>query len=410
MDRNNIVKLFNEASDLFNKNYHKQSLDILNQISEFGNYIEVYKLMIKIYLIYENYHKAYKLISKIIQNYPDLNNYTSKYNIIKKINNIDLFEELLDELPNNEEYNDLKSKVKSHLSKYYKSVQHLINKKEWLENSYHIKLNEYSALTNEKPTKILIDAKKEFRYFCYNYLDLIRNQKIPEIIQTSEYATVLIEFRKLPHIEFLIRNTILKLGTKWCHTVVCGNINYDWVKDICSKISPNLNIVKLNYDNLSVSEYSKLLASKYFWNLFNSDKILLYQEDTCIFKSNIDEFLDYDYIGAPWPKSSNINKYNVGNGGFSLRSKKIMIEVIEKINIFDVKYTQKYIDTPAEDIYFTKVMSENNIGKIADMETAYKFSHESLINNNSFGGHCFFLYNKKWKELLWENIIMNLLN
>ena len=33
-------------------------------------------------------------------------------------------------------------------------------------------------------------------------------------------------------------------------------------------------------------------------------------------------FLDYDYIGAPWPHFS--DEHNVGNGGFSLRSKRLL--------------------------------------------------------------------------------------
>jgi hypothetical protein len=33
-------------------------------------------------------------------------------------------------------------------------------------------------------------------------------------------------------------------------------------------------------------------------------------------------FLDYDYIGAPWPQFA--DGYNVGNGGFSLRSRRLM--------------------------------------------------------------------------------------
>jgi hypothetical protein len=33
-------------------------------------------------------------------------------------------------------------------------------------------------------------------------------------------------------------------------------------------------------------------------------------------------FLDFDYIGAPWPQFS--DGYNVGNGGFSLRSRRLL--------------------------------------------------------------------------------------
>ncbi len=36
------------------------------------------------------------------------------------------------------------------------------------------------------------------------------------------------------------------------------------------------------------------------------------------------EFLNYDYIGAPWPRRSSYGHRRVGNGGFSLRSVKLM--------------------------------------------------------------------------------------
>ena len=45
-----------------------------------------------------------------------------------------------------------------------------------------------------------------------------------------------------------------------------------------------------------------------FWNLFASKKILIHQEDSIIFKNNINDFLKYDYIGAPWPNSRRWNK------------------------------------------------------------------------------------------------------
>ena len=51
-----------------------------------------------------------------------------------------------------------------------------------------------------------------------------------------------------------------------------------------------------------------------------------------------DEWLKYDYIGAPWPlvKDSYIdpfgNQHQVGNGGFSLRSKKLL-EVPTKVEV-----------------------------------------------------------------------------
>ena len=43
-----------------------------------------------------------------------------------------------------------------------------------------------------------------------------------------------------------------------------------------------------------------------------------------------DEFLNYDYIGAPWIPEWNYDKG--GNGGFSLRSKRLL-NVLDKLNI-----------------------------------------------------------------------------
>ena len=113
---------------------------------------------------------------------------------------------------------------------------------------------------------------------------------------------------------------------------------------MCAKISENIKVIKLNYDNLTTSTYSVLLASTDFWNKLTGDKILLYQEDTCIFKSNIEDFLDYDYVGAPWPKEQNDNSLLVGNGGFSLRSKKAMIDVINSISLLDTKYNSSTVE------------------------------------------------------------------
>ena len=261
---------------------------------------------------------------------------------------------------------------------------------------------------------ILINPKIEFRYFCYRYLNYIKSIKLPEILKESNYEAVLIEFRIFPHIEFIIRNNILKLGSNWNYTVICGNLNYDYIKDMCKTISDNINIIKLDYNNVSPSEYSIILSSIDFWNLFKGEKILIHQEDSIIFKNNINNFIKWDYIGAPWPKNQNDNLNNVGNGGFSLRTKQCMIDVINKISINDTQYnnsTLTYIknsnsNIPPEDVYFSKNMIDFNIGKVANWNSAFNFSSESFYNPESLGGHCFWTNNKKWKIPLYKNIVI----
>ena len=63
---------------------------------------------------------------------------------------------------------------------------------------------------------------------------------------------------------------------------------------------------------------------------FNTSHCLIVQADSFVINSDLwkNEFLEYDYIGGPWPNKIKINsnlifhleKNPVGNGGFSIRS------------------------------------------------------------------------------------------
>jgi hypothetical protein len=262
--------------------------------------------------------------------------------------------------------------------------------------------------------KVITDPKMEFRYFCYRYLDYIRNITLPSISLKNKYEAVLIEYRQFPHLEFLIRNMISKLGCDWSHTVVCGNINYDYMVNICNSISPNIHVIRTDYDSLNQTTYSKFMASVEFWNMFHGEKILIYQEDSIIFKNNINDFIKWDYIGAPWPKTQNDNMNCVGNGGFSLRTKQCMINVINTISIENTAYnnsTLEYMKNSKmtigpEDVYFSLNMIRYNIGKVADWDSASLFSTESIVNNDSMGGHNFWINNKMWKKRLYDNNVI----
>ena len=74
-----------------------------------------------------------------------------------------------------------------------------------------------------------------FRYICFKYNDFMKHIEIPKIPKKSNFETVLVEFRNFPHLEFLIRNSIIKLGKKWAHTIFCGNNNYQFIVNICNK-------------------------------------------------------------------------------------------------------------------------------------------------------------------------------
>lgn len=250
---------------------------------------------------------------------------------------------------------------------------------------------------------INITSKETFREACLQQLPLVQNIEIPEIQLNCSNETVLIEFRWFDHLEFLLRNTLLKLPN-WSHTVICGNNNYETMKQCCDQISVSIRLIKLDINNLIPSEYNVLLMTAEFWSQFHGEKLLIYQEDSFLFHSNkMMTFLEYDYVGAPWKDKQDDNSYGVGNGGFSLRSKSIMLEVIDKIKLESLiigESTKEYMKNAnvyilPEDVYFTKSMIDYNIGKVAPRDVALRFSQESVCGINPVGGHNFFLANNK---------------
>ena len=95
-----------------------------------------------------------------------------------------------------------------------------------------------------------------------------------------------------------------------------------------------------------------------------------------------EEFLGYDYIGAPWPWFGNI----VGNGGFCLKSKKFL-EVQQTICL---EHNIIHNEDVELCIVLRKQFEYNNC-KYATTDIGYKFSTEvgDIEKNRSFGFHDF---------------------
>ena len=101
-------------------------------------------------------------------------------------------------------------------------------------------------------------------------------------------------------------------------------------KDI---LEENIRVEKI--EPLDYIGYSKFIVYE-LHKYINTDYALIIQDDGFVINPNQwdDDFLNYDYIGAPFPipdSNDNIsyrdpfgNLIRVGNGGFSLRSKKLL--------------------------------------------------------------------------------------
>ena len=94
-----------------------------------------------------------------------------------------------------------------------------------------IKYNKFSKLGDYERKLILYKIKH--RQFCMKKLKDFKSTELKSFNINSSKEAILIEFRRLPHLEFLLRNTINLLDNTWSHTVVCGNDNYNFIYNMC---------------------------------------------------------------------------------------------------------------------------------------------------------------------------------
>jgi hypothetical protein len=96
------------------------------------------------------------------------------------------------------------------------------------------------------------------------------------------------------------------------------------------------------------------------------------------YKELLNNFIEYDYVGAPWSQSMKWTRdtYKVGNGGLSLRKKSKMIEIL-KTNI--------PVPSRNEDVFFS-YPQHSTLNKPSSDE-AMTFSIETIFSDRAFGCH-----------------------
>lgn len=155
-------------------------------------------------------------------------------------------------------------------------------------------------------------------------------------------------------------------------------------------------------------QWNKIEGPPGEWNLSEYSRFMLFglphfiETEFCIvcqsdgygvYRQNwSDEFLEYDYIGAPWPSSMNIGR--VGNGGFRLTSRRWLARTCPENHPppFDVKAVHGSDDCYSCTVY--RKFYEDAGLKIAPIDVALRFSLEHRIEEfpnwipeQSFGFH-----------------------
>src|ERR1035437_10200740 len=133
---------------------------------------------------------------------------------------------------------------------------------------------------------------------------------------------IIVESRDMPNILEIVQERHMKFVPKnWGLTMYLGNENKERLKNI--DFGRNVEIFLIS--QMSELQYNTMFTTLKFWENVSYDKVLIFQPDSCLLREGIEDFLEWDYIGAEWK----FYPY-VGNGGLSLRSKDAMITVLKQ--------------------------------------------------------------------------------
>ena len=207
---------------------------------------------------------------------------------------------------------------------------------------------------------------------------------------------------KLPNVTLLAATSSEMDEAQVSMRISLQNIEFGAAKLLCTA-APKQKYPDIEYVSIpplnSVDDYNEIIFQD-LHKYFETSHCLIVQSDSFVVNANLwkEEFLKFDYIGAPWSNKIQINpnlvlhldKNTVGNGGFSLRSHKLA-EASAKINFNSLKFPLK-----SEDIiichYLYKEMLNNGI-RFAPPELAAQFSMENVNHlygqdvNSVFGFH-----------------------
>lgn len=157
----------------------------------------------------------------------------------------------------------------------------------------------------------------------------------------------------------------------------------------------NLNIDFISCDKITnLNEYSRYMLYELPKHIDTEFALVIQHDGYVVRPQNWDDvFLTYDYIGAPWAPQTHFSKegivVRVGNGGFSLRSKKLL----NALGALRLPFTDGSTGSFNEDgvlcNYYRKELEEYGI-RYAPVEVASRFSLENKRDDTKikpFGFH-----------------------
>lgn len=224
----------------------------------------------------------------------------------------------------------------------------------------------------------------------------VRTLSLPRIRADAPNTIAMIEPRSHPHLATVLGNALRFLGPDWGVHLFCGRNNRGFAEELSADLG-EVVIEMLDVDDLSVVEYNTLKKQPHIWRSISAENILWMEPDCILRRRGIEEYMEFDYIGAPWrPEFALSPSCQVGNGGLSFRKRSAMLRIAENAN------PSHRLILP-EDAYFVLHMHmcnrlEPGAFRLPDPGVASSFAVESVFHPDPLGLH------KTWRYLPLDQV------
>jgi len=238
-------------------------------------------------------------------------------------------------------------------------------------------------------------AARNYRHWTDYVARTDRDFEAPRgLASPREKCAVIVEARPHPHLGYVMRNVMHFLDDSWGLCVVHGSENRSFVEELVRGWG-DVALIDAGVDAIDMERFNDLLTHPSFWEQLPSETLLMFQTDSILRRRGIDDFLEFDYVGAPWMHAliSGEETGPVGNGGLSLRKKSAMLEILA--------HHEREPDLQ-EDQFFSRWLYRDG-HRMPSLTTASLFSTETIFQPESLGLHKAWLYH-------FERPFLDLLN
>ena len=195
-------------------------------------------------------------------------------------------------------------------------------------------------------------------------------------VNTERYVVCLLR-KRLPNLEFALRNCRVTLGGEWGLQLVTTPVLKPWAEKLTAGWQ-GVNIVPILRSEI---EENKFKRSVDFLEQIAGEYLLLIDDESILCHGGIEEFLSYDYVAPVWRESDVSPWCRFGRGGFSLRRKSALLNICRDCNV-----NPDLI--PDESIFFSLMLRlQQDRYRLPDDAVAARFAVERCYHDTPFALH-----------------------